>query len=305
MTNAAGGIGFLQGHSPSPSPRFTPNAVTRASALCRGACRDPRLTARSACLGPPACDRGGTRVPIRTALVVFAIVRLAGDAANAQRLTGGEAFPIDRAKLRAVAKLHEVAIAENVGVCDDTHGDQAAAPQQIKAATVHRKHRTGHLGLRQNEPRREGRFLEGIKIWLTRGADNAGHQHPAGAGIAGVLNQRRNGPLRAAALVLVPVMNEAEIRRVDIGAIAVPQSLVGRRRLPSREYGGGNGASGSRERQERGRVIKPMLSLPARGFVPASGRCRPISFTSARRARRLIGDGPVLSGSIGTVVDGF
>src|SRR5262249_37175919 len=100
-------------------------------------------------------------------------------------------------------------------------------------------------------------------------------------------------------------MNEAEIRRVDIGAIAVPQSLVGRGRLPSREYGSGNGASGSRERQERGRVIKPMLSLPARGFVPASGRCRPISFTSARRARRLIGDGPVLSGSIGTVVDGF
>src|SRR5215467_117768 len=154
-------------------------------------------------------------------------------------------------------------------------------------------------------PGAERRFFEGIKIWLARGADDAGHQHPAGAGIASVLNQRRNGPLRAAALVLVPVMNEAEIRRVGIGAIAVPQSLVGRRRLPSREYGGGNGVSGSRERQERGRVIKPMLSLPARGFVPASGRCRPISFTSARRARRLIGDGPVLSGSIGTVVDGF
>jgi hypothetical protein len=43
-----------------------------------------------------------------------------------------------------VAKLHEVEVAENVGVCDDTHGDQAAAPQQIKATTVHRKNRTGH-----------------------------------------------------------------------------------------------------------------------------------------------------------------
>ncbi|HKF08619.1 MAG TPA: hypothetical protein VKB89_07855 [Xanthobacteraceae bacterium] len=41
--------------------------------------------------------------------------------------------------MRAVAKLHEVEVAENVTVFDDTHGDQAAAPQQIKAATVHRK----------------------------------------------------------------------------------------------------------------------------------------------------------------------
>src|SRR5262249_23089867 len=57
----------------------------------------------------------------------------------------GDAFPIDGAKLRAVAKLHQVEVAENVGVLDDTHGDQAAAPQQIKAATVHRKDRTGHL----------------------------------------------------------------------------------------------------------------------------------------------------------------
>src|SRR5262245_13379466 len=88
--------------------------------------------------------------------------------------------------------------------------------------TVHRKSRTGHLGLRQNERRRERRVFEGIKIRLTRGGDNAAHQHPAGAGSAGVLDQRGNGPLRAAALVLGPVMNEAEIRLVDIGAIAVP-----------------------------------------------------------------------------------
>jgi hypothetical protein len=124
--------------------------------------------------------------------------------------------------LRAVAKRHEVEVAENVGVFDDAHGEQAAAPQQIKAGTVHRKNRTGQLGLRQNERRREGRFFEGIKICVTRGADNAVHQHPARAGIAGVVNQRRNGPLCAAARVLGPVMNEAEIRRVDIGAIAGP-----------------------------------------------------------------------------------
>jgi hypothetical protein len=68
--------------------------------------------------------------------------------------------------------------------------------------------------------------------------------------------------LRAAALVLGPIMNEAEIRRVHIGAIAVAHALVGRRRLPPREDGGGNGASGSRERQERGRIIKPMLLGP-------------------------------------------
>ena len=79
--------------------------VTRASVLCCGACNHPRLTARIASLGPPARDRGGARVPIRTALVVFAIVRLAGEAANAERLTGGDAFPIDGAELRAVAKL--------------------------------------------------------------------------------------------------------------------------------------------------------------------------------------------------------
>src|SRR5262249_23742407 len=56
---------------------------TWSSVSCCRACSDPRLTAHIASLGPPACDRGGTRVPIRTALVVFAIVRLAGDAANA------------------------------------------------------------------------------------------------------------------------------------------------------------------------------------------------------------------------------
>src|SRR5262249_12278743 len=155
---------------------------------------------------------GGTRVPIRTALVVFAIVRLAGDAANAQRLTGGGAFPIDRAQMRAGGKLHEGGGAEKVGGFYCTPGDQAAAPPEIKAATVHRKHRTGHLGLWQNERRRERRVFEGIKIRLTRGGDDAAHQHPTRAGSAGVLNQWRNRPLRAAALVLGPVMNEAEIR---------------------------------------------------------------------------------------------
>src|SRR5262245_28104878 len=94
-------------------------------------------------------------------------------------------------------------------------------------------------------------------------------------------------------------MNEAETRRVDIGAIAVPQALVGRRRLPSREHGSSNGASGSRERQKRGRVIKPILFRPARGFVPGSGRFCPICFTIAGRARCLIEDGLILSGSIG------
>src|SRR5262249_27372863 len=111
--------------------------------------------------------------------------------------------------------------------------------------------------------------------------------------------QRRNGPLRAAALVLGPVMNEAETRRVDIGAIAVPHALVGRRRLPAREHGSGNGASGGRERQKRGRVIKPMLSLAG------SARFCPMSFTGAGRVRCLIDDGPILSGSIGTLVGGF
>src|SRR6516225_3972793 len=154
-------------------------AFTRSSVLCCGACSDPRLTAHIAFLGPPACDRGSTRVPIRTALVVFAVVRLAGEAANAQRLTGGEAFPIDRAKLRAVAKLHEVEVAENVGVFDDPHGDQAAAPQQIKAAIVHRKNRTGHLGLRQNERRRERRVFEGIKTRRPRGFGNPVNPTPA------------------------------------------------------------------------------------------------------------------------------
>ena len=55
-------------------------------------------------------------------------------------------------------------------------------------------------------------------------------------------------------------------------AIAVAQALVGCRRLPSREHGRGNGASGSRQRQKRGRAIMPMLSLCARGFVPSRGR---------------------------------
>jgi len=187
--------------------------------------------------------------------------------------------------LRAVAKLHEVEVAENVGVFDDTHGDQAAAPQQIKAATVHRNNRTGQLGLRQDERPREGRFFEGREIRLARGADNGVHQHAARAGTAGVLDQRRNQPLRAAVLVLSPVMNEAEIRRVDVGAIAVPQALVGGRRLPSREYGRGNGAAGGRERQERGRVIKPMLFRLARSF--GSG-----CFSA------------ILAGGIGTVVGG-
>ena len=124
---------------------------------------DPCLAAHIAGLRPPHCDRRGPRLPIRTALVVFAIVRVAGDAANAQRLTGGGAFPIDGAKLRTVAKLHEVEVAENIGVFDDAHGDQAAAPQQIEARTVHRNNRTGDLGLRQNERRSERRFFQRIK----------------------------------------------------------------------------------------------------------------------------------------------
>jgi hypothetical protein len=202
-------------------------------------------------------------------------VPLAGEAANAQRLTGGGAFPIDGAELRAVAKLHEMEVAENVGVFDDADGDQAAAAKQIEGASVHRSNRAGHIGLRQNERWSELRFFEGIKIRFARGADNAGHQHLARAGIAGVIDHRRNGPLRAAVLVLGPVMDKAETGRVDVGAVAGPHALVGRHRLPSREHGSGNRASGSRERQERRRVIEPMPSLAAGGLVPGSGRFRP------------------------------
>ena len=46
------------------------------------ACHDPCLAAHIACLRSPHCDRRGAPLPIRTALVVFAIVRVAGDAAK-------------------------------------------------------------------------------------------------------------------------------------------------------------------------------------------------------------------------------
>src|SRR5215831_7578232 len=85
-----------------------------------------------------------------------------------------------------MAKLDEMEIAENVGVFDDAHRDQAAAAQQIKRAAVHESNRTGHLGLRQNERWSEVHLFEGVKIRLARGADAAGHQHLARAGIAGV-----------------------------------------------------------------------------------------------------------------------
>src|SRR5262249_56801878 len=103
----------------------------RSSVLCGGACSDPRLTAHIASLGPPACDRGSARVPIRTALVVFAIVRLAGDAANAERLTGGGAFPIDGGGLRAVAKIHQVGVAGKNGGFGGNPGGQGARPPPL------------------------------------------------------------------------------------------------------------------------------------------------------------------------------
>src|SRR5215471_12536183 len=140
---------------------------------------------------------------------------------------------------------------------------------------------------------------------FARGADDAGHQHLARAGIAGVVDQRRDGPLRAAVLVLGPVMNEAEARRMDIGPIAGPQALVGRHRLPSREDGSGNRAPGSRERQERGRVIEPMLPLAARGLVPGRGRFCRDSFTRAGRARSFTEDRPRPFPSVGTAAGGF
>src|SRR5215471_11778104 len=138
---------------------------------------------------------------------------------------------------------------------------------------------------------------------FARGADDAGHQHLARAGIAGVVDQRRNGPLRAAVLVLGPVMNEAEARRMDIGPIAGSQALVGRHRLPSCEDGSGNGAAGSRERQERGRVIEPML--PWAGLVPGRGRFRPDPFARAGRARGFTEDRPRPFRSVGTAAGGF
>src|SRR5262249_30634119 len=110
---------------------------------------------------------------------------------------------------------------------------------------------------------------------------------------------------RAALLVLGAVMNEAEVRRMDIGAVAGPQAFVGRHRLPSREDRSGNRAPGSRERQKRGRVIEPMLPFAARGLVPGRGRFRRDYFAGAGRARGFSEDGPVRSARIGTAAVGF
>ena len=100
-------------------------------------------------------------------------------------------------------------------------------------------------------------------------------------------------------------MNEAEVRRMDIGAVAGPQAFVGRHGLPSREDSSGNRAPRSRERQERGRVIEPMLPFAARGLAPGRGRFRCDFFTRAGRARGFTENGPTLSRSVGTAAGGF
>src|SRR5258705_9532942 len=70
--------------------------------------------------------------PISATMLVCAIMVIACDAANAQRLPSGPSIPIDVAELSAVSKLLHVRVTENGSIPDDADTGQLAHPVLVK-----------------------------------------------------------------------------------------------------------------------------------------------------------------------------
>src|SRR5215475_14428480 len=159
-------------------------------------------------------------------MFVRAIMVIACDAANAQRLPSRPSIPIHVAKLSAVAKLLQVRVTENVSVPHDADSGQPADPILVKFRSLRSNFTSGHIGLWQKDGGNELSLIEGAEVDRANDGPNVYHQS-MGAGVACVFNQRGNNPLHVRTIRLVSVVNEPKAGGVDVGSIANSHGLIG------------------------------------------------------------------------------
>jgi hypothetical protein len=159
-------------------------------------------------------------------MLVRAIMVIACDAANAQRLPSRPSIPIHVAEVSAVTKLLQVRVTENVSVPHDAYTGQLAHPVLVKFRSLHSNFTGGHIGLWQKNGGNELSLAKGAEVNRANYGRNVYH-HSMGASVARVFNQRSNNPLHVRTIRLVSVVNEAKTSGVDIGSIANSHSLIG------------------------------------------------------------------------------
>ena len=152
-------------------------------------------------------------------MLVVAIMVIACDAANAQRLPSGPSIPIDVDELSAVTKLLQMRVTENVKVPNDADTGQLARLVLAKFRSLYSNHAGRHIGPWRKHGGSELSPVEDAEI----NRANYGlrfYHHSVGAGVARVFNQRSNNPLHIRTVRLVSVVNELKMGGVDIGSIA-------------------------------------------------------------------------------------
>src|SRR5262245_41197092 len=126
-------------------------------------------------------------------MLIRAIVVIACDAANAQRLPSGPSIPIHVAELSAVTKLLTVRITENVSVLNNADTGQLAHSVLVKFRSLHSDFTGDHFGLWQKHGGSELSLVEGAEIDRANCGPSFNH-HSMGASVACVFNQRTNNP---------------------------------------------------------------------------------------------------------------
>ena len=159
-------------------------------------------------------------------MLVRAIMVIACDAANAQRLPSGPSIPIDVAELSAVTKLLQVRVTENVIVPDNADTGQLAHPVLVKFRSLYSNDTGRHIGLWRKHGGTELSLVEDAKINRANHGRSFYH-HSMGASVTRVFNQRSNNPLHVRTIRLVSVINELKVGGVDIGSIAKSHGLIG------------------------------------------------------------------------------
>src|SRR5258707_14132425 len=97
-------------------------------------------------------------------MLVVAIMVIACDAANVQRLPSRPSIPIDVAELSAVTKLLQVRVTENIKVLNDADTGQLAHPVLVKFRSLYSNDTGHHIGLWRKHGGTELSLVEDAEI---------------------------------------------------------------------------------------------------------------------------------------------
>jgi hypothetical protein len=251
----------------------------------------------------------GALHPIRTAFAILTIMGRALHPAQAQGLIHGEGFPVHREDVFVVAELHQMKAAEAVAIADNARAnqtDQFVLPiQLIELGTLHAKYPGSDFGVRKDDDGVEWPAVE-VPIEIdTAYRDLAANDHAVRAGTAAVDDDRRDDPLRQIANFHA-VVDELEIRGVDVGAVAGYLAVPRKPRLETAGYRSSNAADSGNKSEETSRIFQPVFIFIVAVAALCAGYWR-MYFTARRGGfRTWIGDVALfLLGYVDCVINGI